>query len=252
MIPSKNDLTESQAPIIRGSIIGAILGALPGAGPSISAFISYAVEKKISKSPERFGRGAIQGLVSPEAANNSAAQTAFIPTLTLGIPGTATMALVLGALMVHGIQPGPTMIASQPSIFWGLIASFLIGNVFLVILNVPLIGVWVSMLKIPYRLLYPIVLSIMIMAAYSVSKNAFDITMLAVFGTIGYFLFKCGYDFSPLLLGFVLSPMIEDNFKRALSVSRGDLSIFIDKPIAFSILVLTVLIIVISSFKIKK
>jgi TctA family transporter len=249
MLPSKKDVSDSTSPIVRGSIIGTIFGVLPGTGPSIAAFVSYAIEKRISKHPEKFGHGAIEGVVSPEAANNSAAQTSFIPTLTLGLPGTATMALILGTLLVHGIQPGPAMISDQPVLFWGLIASFFVGNLFLIFLNIPLIGIWVSMLKIPYRYLYPIVLSIILMSAYSVSQNTFDITMLGIFGIIGYFLFKCGYEFAPLLLGFVLGPIMEDNLKRALAVSRGDLFMFVDRPISLSILILTILIISFSFFK---
>jgi putative tricarboxylic transport membrane protein len=243
MIPTVKDFRDSISAIFRGSFIGSLFGALPGTGPSISSFVSYAIEKRYSKNKNNFGKGSIEGVVGPEASNNAAAQTAFIPTLTLGLPGTATMAIIIGALMIHGIQPGPALISQNPALFWGLIASFFIGNLILVILNIPLVSIWVSILKIPYHILYPIILSLIIMGVYSVSQNPFDIYLLTFFSVIGYFLYKCDYEFAPLLLAFVLGPMMEENLKRALAVSRGDYMIFLDKPIALILLSISALMV---------
>lgn len=253
MIPKKIDLKKSTFPMIRGSLVGTFFGALPGTGAAIAAFVSYSLEKKVHKNSDVFGKGAIEGVVSPEAANNAAAQSAFIPTLTLGIPGSATMAIILGALMIHGVKPGPMFIVEQPILFWGLIASFFIGNIILVILNIPLISLWVSILKIPKKILFPVIITLMLIGIYSINKNVFDIYMLGIFGLVGYILMRCDYEFAPMLLGFVLGPLMEENLRRALVISRGDLTSFIDRPISMSILLICISLIIYSIFNyIKK
>ncbi len=242
MMPTKQDVKDSIKPMLRGSGIGGFFGALPGTGAAIASFISYAVEKKIAKDPSRFGKGAIEGITAPESANNAAAQTAFIPTLTLGIPGSATMAIMLGALIIHGIQPGPMLMAEQPTLFWGLIVSFFIGNIFLVILNIPLIGMWVSLLNIPYRILYPAILVFIMMGVYSVHNSSFDLYVVAIIGIIGYGMSLLRFEAAPLLLGFILGPLMEENLRRALLLSRGDMSTFIDRPISMWLLIISGLI----------
>ncbi len=236
MLPSREDVRQSVRPMLRGSGIGGFMGALPGTGPSIAAFMSYAVEKKVAKDPSRFGKGAIEGVTAPESANNAAAQTAFVPTLSLGIPGDAVMALMLGALIIHGIQPGPMLMTAQPELLWGLIVSFAIGNIMLVILNLPLVGIWVSILRIPYHVLYPAILVFICLGVYSVNNNVFDVYMTAVLGVLGYVLLKLRFEPAPLLLGFVLGPMIEENLRRAMLLSRGDPSTFIERPISAVVL----------------
>ena len=244
MMPTRDDWRRSWMPGIRGSSIGAFFGALPGTGPSIAAFMAYAVEKRVSKTPERFGTGAIEGIVAPETANNAADQTAFIPTLTLGIPGSATMALMLGALMVHGIQPGPTLIAEQPALFWGLVMSFWIGNLILLVLNLPLIGLWVRLLLIPYHYLYPAILVFVCIGAYSVRANPVDVIMVLGFGVLGYVMRLADLPAAPLLLGFVLGPLVETQFRRAMVLSRGDFTAVIDRPIAGTVLAISALLLV--------
>jgi len=246
MIPTKKDLKDSMFPMGRGAGLGGFFGALPGTGAAISAFVAYAVEKKIAKDPTRFGKGAIEGVTAPESANNAAAQSAFIPTLTLGIPGSATMAIMLGALIIHGIQPGPMLMSEQPALFWGLIVSFFIGNIMLVILNIPLIGLWVSILNIPYRILYPAILIFIMLGVYSVSNSTFDIILVALVGACGVILSALRFEAAPLLLGFVLGPLMEENLRRALLLSRGDLMTFIDRPISFWLLMLSLTVIVLS------
>lgn len=248
MMPKREDLKASVMPMSRGAGIGSFFGALPGTGAAISAFIAYAVEKKIAKDPTRFGKGAIEGVTAPESANNAAAQSAFIPTLTLGIPGSATMAIMLGALIIHGIEPGPLLMAEQPALFWGLIVSFFIGNIMLLVLNIPLIGLWVSILNIPYRLLYPAILVFIVIGVYSVSYSAFDILLVAIVGVLGVVLSALQFQAAPLLLGFVLGPLMEENLRRALLISRGDLMVFIDRPISFGLLILSAVIILWSAF----
>jgi TctA family transporter len=242
MKPTKDDVRRSWFPMIRGSMIGSFFGTLPGTGSSIAAFMSYSVEKRVSKNPERFGNGAIEGVMAPESANNAADQTSFIPTLALGIPGSATMALMLGALMIHGISPGPQLMAEQPSLFWGLVMSFWIGNVLLVILNVPLIGVWVRLLMVPYNWLFPAVLMFVCIGTYSVSNSAFDVLLVVMFGAIGYAMRVFGFPAAPMLLGFVLGPMLEQHFRRAMLVSRGDFGTFIDRPISAAVLAVAAVI----------
>lgn len=246
MIPTKKDVKDSVMPMARGSGIGGFFGALPGTGAAISAFVAYAVEKKVAKDPSRFGKGAIEGITAPESANNAAAQSAFIPTLTLGIPGSATMAIMLGALIIHGIQPGPMLMAEQPALFWGLIVSFFIGNIMLVVLNIPLIGLWVSILNIPYRILYPAILIFIMLGVYSVSNSTFDIALVAVVGVLGVVLSALRFEAAPLLLGFVLGPLMEENLRRALLISRGDWMTFIDRPISFWLLMISLTVISLS------
>ncbi len=230
--PEPGDIRKSAMPIARGSAIGAILGILPGTGATIASFMSYAVEKRVSKTPKRFGNGAIEGVAGPEAANNSAAQTSFIPTMSLGIPGDSVMALMLGALIIHGIQPGPQMVTEHADLFWGLIASFWIGNIMLVVMNLPLIGMWARLLKVPYKYLFPSALFFVCVGVYSTNNNLFDVGMVLALGLVGYLFLKLRFSPAPLLLGFVLGPMVEENFRRALLLSRGSMSVFVDRPIS--------------------
>jgi putative tricarboxylic transport membrane protein len=244
MTPTREEFKDSIRPMLRGSAVGSFFGALPGTGGSISSFMAYAVEKKVAKDPSRFGQGAIEGVTAPEAANNAGAQTAFVPTLTLGIPGDATMALMLGALMIHGIQPGPMMMSEQPEVFWGLIVSFGIGNFLLLVLNIPLIGIWVSILRVPYRALYPTILVLMCLGVYSVNNNTFDVFMMAGLGVLGYFMNIFNFPPAPMLLGFVLGPLVEENLRRALLLSRGDMMTFIERPISASVMAVTALLMI--------
>jgi TctA family transporter len=236
MMPTRQDVRESILPMLRGTGIGSFFGALPGTGASIASFMAYAVEKKVATDPSRFGKGAIEGITAPEAANNAASQTAFVPTLSLGIPGDAVMALMLGALIIHGIQPGPLLMSQQPELFWGLIVSFGIGNIMLMVLNLPMIGLWVAILRIPYSVLYPAILVFISLGVYSVNNNTFDILIVAVIGVLGYAMAVLKFDAAPLLLGFVLGPLMEENLRRALLLSRGDLGTFLDRPISAGIL----------------
>ncbi|MBS7349390.1 tripartite tricarboxylate transporter permease [Comamonas jiangduensis] len=240
MLPSKQEMKRSYPAMFRGSVLGSALGALPGVGPSIAAFMAYAVEKKTAKNPEEFGHGAVQGISAPESANNAAAQTAFVPSLSLGIPGDAVMAIMLGALIIHGIQPGPMLINEQPEMFWGLVVSFAIGNIMLVLLNIPTIGIWVSLLRIPFSWLYPAILVFVALGVYSVNNNSFDIYMVAILGVLGYLFMLLRFEAAPLLLGYILGPMVEENMRRALLLSRGDPIIFIDRPISATLLAVTV------------
>lgn len=243
LIPAREDLRRIFAPILRGTTLGGFFGALPGTGSTISSFLSYALERRVSRRPEAFGHGAVEGIAGPESANNSAAITAFVPTLTLGIPGDPIMALMLGALVIHGIQPGPMMLEARPDMFWGLVASFGIGNLFLLILNLPLIGIWVSMLRIPFRWLYPAIIVFICLGVYSVRGASFDIVMVAAIGAIGYALALASFSPALLLLGFVLGPLIETNLRRALLVSRGDPMIFLERPIACGFVIATLALI---------
>lgn len=236
MMPTRKDVHESILPMLRGTGVGSFFGALPGTGASIASFMAYAVEKKVAADPSRFGKGAIEGITAPEAANNAASQTAFVPTLSLGIPGDAVMALMLGALIIHGIQPGPLLMSQQPELFWGLIVSFGIGNIMLMVLNLPMIGLWVALLRIPYSVLYPAILVFISLGVYSVNNNTFDILIVAVIGVLGYAMALLKFDAAPLLLGFVLGPLMEENLRRALLLSRGDLGTFFDRPISAGIL----------------
>ncbi len=246
--PTRDDVRRSWLPMLRGSTMGSFFGTLPGTGPSIAAFLSYAIEKRLSKTPERFGKGAIEGIMAPEAANNSADQTAFIPTLSLGVPGSATMALMLGALMIHGIAPGPTLISDEPSLFWGLIMSFWVGNIILLVLNIPLIGVWVRMLTIPYHLLYPAVLLFICIGSYTASFSALSVWMVFGFGLVGYAMRIFGFPGAPMLLGFVLGPLMEEHFRRAMLLGRGDFMTFFERPISAVIMSLIGLILLWSAW----
>lgn len=247
--PAKGEAKQSMPAIGRGSILGSFFGILPGTGGTIASFLSYALEKKISKTPERFGKGAIEGVAGPEAANSSAAITAFIPTLTLGIPGDAVMALMLGALMIHNITPGPQMMVEHPSLFWGLLVSFWVGNLLLLALNIPLIGMWVKLLSVPYRLIYPTVLFLICIGVYSGNNNLFDVAIVLVFGVFGYFASSLGFQSAPLLLGFVLGPMLEENFRRALLLSRGDMMVFMTRPISGVCMAITFLMLALIAYK---
>ncbi|MEJ0011189.1 MAG: tripartite tricarboxylate transporter permease [Bauldia sp.] len=243
MIPTADDVRRSVNPVLRGSGIGSFFGALPGTGPTLASFFSYLVEKRISKTPERFGHGAIEGVVSPEAANNAAAQTAFIPMLTLGVPGTATMAVMLGAMMLHGITPGPLLLTNNPEIFWGLIASFWIGNVMLILLNVPLVGIWVKLLSVPTHLLYPVIVTAVCIGTYSINSSVFDVGLICVFGGAGYFMRLVGLEPAPLLLGFILGPLMEVYLRRALLISEGDYWVLFQRPVSGVVLVIAILIV---------
>ena len=236
MMPTAEDFRAAWKPILRGTGLGSFFGILPGAGTTISSFMSYAVEKRVARDPSRFGQGAIEGIAGPESANNAAAQTSFIPTLTLGIPGSATMALMLGALTVYGIAPGPRVMTSHPSLFWGLIASMWIGNLMLLVLNLPLIGIWVRMLTVPYRLLYPAIVLLCCVGVYTLANSSFDVFVMALFGVLGYLLRKLDFSPAPLLLGFVLGPMMEENLRRSMLLSRGDPMIFFSRPLSLIML----------------
>ncbi|AKJ69438.1 hypothetical protein ABW99_15690 [Pandoraea thiooxydans] len=236
MRPSRADLRKAFWPMVRGTLVGVAFGGMPGTGSTITTFIAYALERKIAKDPEKFGKGAIEGVASPEAASHSKTQVDFIPTMTLGIPGDAVMALILGALILKGIQPGPLLITEHRDIFWGLIASFWIGNVMLMILNVPLIGVWVKMLQVPYRVLFPAAVFFVCIGVFSMRNNLFDVGSVAVFGVAGALFMALDFPVAPILLGFVLGPMLESNFRRALLLSHGDLGVFWSHPICAVVL----------------
>ncbi|UGV25737.1 tripartite tricarboxylate transporter permease [Rhodopseudomonas boonkerdii] len=239
MLPTRDDMRRSWMPMVRGSSIGSFFGILPGTGPTVAAFMAYALEKKIAKDPSRFGKGAIEGIMAPETANNATDQTSFIPTMTLGIPGTAAMALILGVLMVHGIAPGPQLIVDKPDLFWGLVMSFWIGNILLVVLNMPLIGLWVRVLMIPYHILYPTIIMFVCIGVYTVNNSAFDVITVIIFGALGYAMRVCDFPAAPLLLGFVLGPLMEENFRRAMLIGRGNFDIFISRPLSLSLLLIT-------------
>ena len=242
LFPSKEDFKAMIGPVLRGTALGSALGILPGGGAILSSFAAYTVEKKISKHPERFGKGAIEGVAAPEAANNAGAQTSFIPMLTLGIPANAVMALMVGAMIIQGIQPGPNVAIEQPKLFWGVITSMWIGNLMLVLLNLPLIGLWVRLLTIPYTVLFPAILVFCSIGVFSVNSNVFDLYTVAFFGFVGYVLIKLGCEPAPLLLGFVLGPMIEENLRRAMTISRGDWTVFFTRPLSASLLIASILV----------
>lgn len=245
MLPTRDEVKRSWGGMARGSGIGAWLGVMPGVGPTVSAFMAYAVEKRVSKTPERFGKGAIEGIVAPETANSASDMASFIPTLTLGIPGSVTMALIMGALMIHGVQPGPSMLSDQPAMFWGLVMSFWIGNIILVILNVPMIGLWVRVLTIPYHILYPAIVMFICIGVYGVNNNVFDVYAVLLFGIVGYVLRVLHFEPAPLLLGYVLGPLLEENFRRAMLLSRGSISeAFFVSPVSLWLLILTAVLLV--------
>ncbi|TMS58010.1 tripartite tricarboxylate transporter permease [Imbroritus primus] len=253
LMPKKEDFKRMTPAILRGTALGSALGILPGGGAALASFAAYALEKKTSKYVHEFGKGAIEGVAGPEAANNAAAQTSFIPLLTLGIPPNAVMALMVGAMTIHNIQPGPQVMTSNPTLFWGLIASMWIGNLMLIILNLPLIGIWVKLLTVPYRLLYPAILVFCAIGVYSVNNSTFSVFMAAGFGLLGYLFYKLRMEPAPLLLGFVLGPMMEENFRRALLLSRGEFSVFVTRPLSLGLLIAAaVLVAVVTLPSIKK
>jgi putative tricarboxylic transport membrane protein len=240
MIPNSSEFREAVNPTIRGTLLGSLLGALPGTGATISSYMAYALEKKWAKDPSRFGHGAMEGLVAPEAANNAAAQTSFIPTLAMGIPGSATMALMLGALMIHGITPGPQMMSEHPDVFWGVIASFWVGNLFLLLLNIPMIGAWVRILSIPFHYFYPLIVALMCIGVYSFRNSTFDVWIFLFFGVLGCLLRKLDMQPAPLLIGMVLGPILEETGRRAMLFSHGDLTVFLTHPISAGLLLAAV------------
>ncbi len=244
LLPSWKEFKQSVMPSIRGTALGSALGILPGGGSVLSSFASYALEKKISKTPERFGKGAIEGVAGPESANNAGAQTSFIPMLTLGIPTTPVMALMVAAMMIHNIQPGPQVMTSNPPLFWGLITSMWIGNLLLVILNLPLIGLWIKLLTVPYRVLYPAILLFCVVGAYSLNNNVFDVYMTIPFAVLGYVFKKLDCEPAPLLLGFVLGKLMEEYLRRAMTISRGDWSVFVTRPLSLTMLLMALALLV--------
>src|SRR5437868_4283463 len=252
---TKQQFKEAWPAVLRGTGIGSILGLLPGGGAMLASFGAYALEKKLAKDPSRFGKGAIQGVAGPESANNAGAQTSFIPLLTLGIPENAVMALMVGAMTIHNIQPGPQVMTSNPQLFWGLVASMWIGNLMLVVLNLPLIGMWIKLLQVPYRLLYPAILLFCGIGVYSINNAHFDVSQTAVFGLLGVIFVKLECEPAPLLLGFVLGPMMEENLRRAMLLSRGDPTVFFTRPISLAMLLAAaalLLLIVAPNFRKKR
>ncbi|MCC6205661.1 MAG: tripartite tricarboxylate transporter permease [Hyphomicrobiales bacterium] len=245
LMPTREDFKAMAAPIVRGTAIGSALGVLPGGGAILAAFASYTVEKRVSKHPEEFGKGAIAGVAGPESANNAGAQTSFIPMLTLGIPANPVMALMIGAMIIQGIVPGPNVAVEQPALFWGIIASMWIGNLMLLVLNLPLIGLWVRLLTVPYYVLFPIIMAFCSIGVYSVNSNVYDLYAVAFFGLLGYLLTKLRCEPAPLLLGFVLGPLLEENLRRAMILSRGDPTTFVTRPLSATLLALAALVLII-------
>jgi putative tricarboxylic transport membrane protein len=244
LMPTKQDMKDSAFPIMRGTLIGSILGILPGNGAVLGPFASYTIEKKIAKDPSRFGRGAIEGVAGPEAANNAGAQTSFIPMLTLGIPPNAVMAIMVGAMTIHGIVPGPQIMTKQPDLFWGMIASMWVGNLMLLIINLPLIGLWVKLLKVPYRMLFPAILLFCCIGIYSVNNQPFDVLITGVFGLFGYFLLKHGFEPAPMLIAFVLGRLMEEKLRQAMLISRGSLWVFVERPLSLGFLIVAIVLLV--------
>jgi len=243
--PTRQDFREAWPAVLRGTALGSVLGVLPGGGALLASFAAYTLEKKVAKDQSRFGKGAIQGVAGPESANNAGAQTSFIPMLTLGIPPNAVMALMVGAMTIKGIQPGPQVMTSNPELFWGLIASMWIGNLMLVILNLPLIGIWIKLLTVPYRFLFPAIVVFCCIGTYTLNNNNFDVFMTAAFAVVGYVFYKLSCEPAPLLLGFILGPMMEENLRRALLLSRGDWSTFMTRPLSAGLLIAAALMVVI-------
>jgi putative tricarboxylic transport membrane protein len=245
MMPTREDFKAMSGPIVRGTLLGSALGILPGGGSVLASFAAYTVEKKISKTPERFGKGAIEGVAGPESANNAAAQTSFIPMLTLGIPANPVMALMIGAFIIQGIVPGPNVAVERPQLFWGIIASMWVGNLMLVVLNLPLVGLWVRLLRVPYYVMFPAIMAFSAIGVYSINSNIFDMYSVALFGLVGYLFFKLGCEPAPLLLGFVLGPMLEEHLRRAMIISRGDPMIFLNRPISLGLLIMAAIALVV-------
>jgi TctA family transporter len=245
MWPTWAEICQCIPAMLRGTALGSILGVLPGGGAALSSFAAYGLEKKTSRNSAQFGRGAIEGVAAPEAANNAGAQTSFIPLLTLGIPGNAIMALMVGAMMIQGIQPGPQVIVNQPDLFWGVITSMWLGNAMLVILNLPMIGLWVALLRVPFRLMFPAIVLFCCIGTYSAGNTVFDIWVMLIFSALGVFFYKVGAEPAPFVLGFVLGPMMEENFRRAMYISRGDPLVFVERPISALLLTMAVVLLVI-------
>ncbi len=246
LMPTRKDLVDAAPAIGRGTALGAILGILPGGGAVIASFAAYTLEKKIARVPSRFGRGAIEGVAAPESANNAAAQTSFIPLLTLGIPPNAVMALMVGAMTIHGIVPGPMVLQNQPELVWGMIASMWIGNVMLLIINLPLVGIWVRLLRVPYRLLFPAIVVLCAIGIYSINNSPVDVVLAGGFGLLGYWLIKQDFEPAPMLLGLVLGPLMEDNLRRALMIARGDVTVFVTRPLSASLLAVALLLLILA------
>jgi TctA family transporter len=247
LMPTKEDFKNIIPAVLRGTALGSLLGILPGGGALLAAFAAYTVEKKTRLQPgeEAFGKGNIRGVAAPESANNAASQTSFIPLLTLGIPPNAVMALMVGAMTIHNIQPGPQVMTSNPQLFWGLIASMWIGNAMLIILNLPLIGIWIKLLTVPYRWLFPAIVLFCAIGVYSTNNNTFDIWMVAIFGVVGYLFIKLGAEPAPLLLGFILGPMMEEHLRRALLLSRGDWTVFVTRGLSATLLAIALVLLII-------
>jgi TctA family transporter len=241
LMPTKEDWKRMVAPILRGTAIGSAVGILPGSGSILGAFAAYSIEKKVSKNSAEFGKGAIEGVAAPESANNAGAQTSFIPMLTLGIPSNPVMALMIGAMIIQGIQPGPSVMKEQPALVWGIIVSMWIGNFFLIVLNLPLIGLWVRMIMVPYQLLYPAILVFCGIGVFSLNNSEFDIYLMALFGLLGYVFVKLGCEPAPMLLAFILGPLMEEYLRRAMLISRGNPLVFIQRPISATLLTLAAL-----------
>jgi putative tricarboxylic transport membrane protein len=244
LLPSWKDWKVSIGPILRGSVMGFFLGIIPGGGAGIASYSSYALEKKLSKHPEQFGQGVIQGVAGPESANNAGSQGAFVPLLTLGIPANSVMALLMGALMIHGIAPGPQIMLKNPQMFWGVITSMYVGNVMLLLLNLPLIGMWVQLLRVPYRIMFPSIVLICLIGTYSMNNSVFELFLMGIFGIVGYFFKKLDLEMAPLVLAFVLGPVMEDSLKQALLANHGDLTLFIRRPISATFLGVILLFII--------
>ncbi|OGP55216.1 MAG: transporter [Deltaproteobacteria bacterium RBG_13_52_11b] len=239
LLPSLQDWKDSAKPILRGSVLGFFIGIIPGAGAILASFVSYALEKRCSGTPEKFGTGMIQGVAGPESANNSAVAGGFIPLFTLGIPSNAIMALLMGAMLIHGVQPGPMLLSERPDMFWGVVASMYVGNAMLLALNLPLIGLWVQILRVPYRILFPLILLFCLIGSYSLNNSIFDVMIMILFGLLGYLMRKCGYEGAPLAMAFILGPMWETSLRQSLLMSRGNFSIFLNRPISAAAFVLT-------------
>jgi putative tricarboxylic transport membrane protein len=245
LFPSREDLKAIVMPVLRGTALGSVLGILPGGGAILSSFAAYSIEKRLSRNPQKFGKGAIEGVAAPESANNAGAQTSFIPMLTLGIPANPVMAMMIGAMIIQGITPGPNVAVDEPALFWGVIASMWLGNLMLVLLNLPLIGLWVRLLTIPYYVLFPAIVVFSAIGVYTVNSNAFDLFTVALFGAVSYLLVKLGCEPAPLLLGFILGPMLEENLRRAMIISRGDPTVFITRPISAGLVITAVLVLIV-------
>ncbi|MDI6755372.1 MAG: tripartite tricarboxylate transporter permease, partial [Thermodesulfobacteriota bacterium] len=248
LLPTFKDWMDSKWAILRGTVIGFFIGALPGPGTSVASFVSYAVEKRVSKNPEKFGTGAIEGVAGPESANNAATAGAMVPLLTMGIPGSVAVAILLGALMIHGITPGPMLVKHHPALFWGVIASMYLGNVMLLVINLPLIGMWVRLLRIPYSIFFPLILMVCVIGAYALNRSTVDVGLMLFFGVLGYLMRKFEYEPAPLVLAFVLTPILDDALRQSLILSGGSFTIFVLRPISSGCLIIAALLLITSAF----